>query len=78
MFRRGDGTDQDFLSGFVLVLYLSAQVSLGNLQVLSHLPAVLEQGQVAILDPNQLGEGTRQKRVSGNGIFYSFCSFVSL
>lgn len=40
----------------MLELYLFAEVSLRNLQVLSHLPTVLEQGQVAILDPNQLGE----------------------
>lgn len=53
------GTDQDLLSGFMLALDLFAQVSLGDLQVLSHVPAVLEQGQVAFLDPDQLGRRER-------------------
>lgn len=52
-------TDQDLLSGFVLALYLFAQVSVGDLQILSHLAVVVEEGQVAILDPNQLQEEVR-------------------
>ncbi|PWA28820.1 hypothetical protein CCH79_00012965 [Gambusia affinis] len=52
--RRSDATNQDLLSGFVSALDFLPQVSLGKLQVLPHLPAVLEQGEVAVLDPNQL------------------------
>ena len=66
----GEGTDQDLLSGFVLALDLSAQISLGDLQVLSHLPAVLEQRQVALCDPNELqsrGTGAEQRKGSGVG-----------
>lgn len=40
----------------MLALYLFAQVSLWDLQVLSHFPVFLEQRQVSIRDPNQLGE----------------------
>lgn len=64
MFRRLQGsvtslcgrTHQDLLAGIVLTLYLFAQVSLRNLQVLPHLAAILEEGQVAILDPDQLAD----------------------
>lgn len=49
-------TDQDLLSGFMLALYLLSQVSVGDLQVLSHLTVIVEEGQVAILDSNQLRE----------------------
>lgn len=45
----------------MLALYLLSQVSLWDLQVLSHLSTVLEQGQVAILDPDQLTEGNNKK-----------------
>lgn len=45
----------------MLALYLLSQVSLWDLQVLSHLSTVLEQGQVAILDPDQLTEGNDKK-----------------
>lgn len=41
----------------MLALYLFSQISLWDLQVLPDLSAVLEQRQVAILDPNQLREG---------------------
>lgn len=47
----------------MLALYLLSQVSLWDLQVLSHLSTVLEQGQVAILDPDQLTEGNNKKTV---------------
>lgn len=74
----GDGTNQDLLSGFMLALYLFAQVSLRNLQVLPHLTAILEEGQVAILDPNQLGEGTQQTRMSWQSMLLHASSFSSL
>lgn len=45
----------------MLALYLLSQVSLWDLQVLSHLSTVLEQRQVAILDPDQLREGNSKK-----------------
>lgn len=54
----------------MLALYLFAQVSLRNLQVLSHLPAVLEQGQVAICDPDQLGEGTQTAETEWTQCFF--------
>lgn len=46
----------------MLALYLLSQVSLWDLQVLSHLSTVLEQGQVAILDPDQLTEGNNKQK----------------
>lgn len=49
-------TDQDLLPGFVFALYLFAQVSVRDLQILSHLTVVIEKGQVAILDSDQLQE----------------------
>lgn len=53
-----DSTNQDLFPGLMLVLYLFAQFSLRNLQVLSHVTAILKEGQVAILDTNQLDKGT--------------------
>lgn len=47
-------TDQDLLSGFMLALYVFSQVSVRDLQILSHLTVIVEEGQVAILDSNQL------------------------
>lgn len=61
--EKGNSAHQDLLSGFMLALYLLSQVSLWDLQVLSHLSTVLEQGQVAILDPDQLTEGNNKKTV---------------
>lgn len=52
-------TDQDLLPSFVFALYLFAQVSVRDLQILSHLPVVIEEGQVAILDSDQLQEEVR-------------------
>lgn len=49
-------TDQDLLSGLVLVLDVLPQVSVGDLQILPHLAVVVEEGQVAIRDPDQLRE----------------------
>lgn len=49
-------TDQDLLPGVMLALYLFPQVSVRDLQILSHLPVIIEEGQVAILDSNQLQE----------------------
>lgn len=59
--EKGNSAHQDLLSGFMLALYLLSQVSLWDLQVLSHLSTVLEQGQVAILDPDQLIEDNNKK-----------------
>lgn len=58
--HEGSSTDQDLLSGVVLVFDLFAQFSFRNLQVLPHITAVLEEGQVAIFDPDQLGEKAQQ------------------
>lgn len=49
-------TDQDLLSSLMLALYLFSQVSVRDLQILSHLTVIVEEGQVAILDSNQLQE----------------------
>lgn len=40
----------------MLALYLFSQVSIRDLQILSHLTVIVEKGQVAILDSNQLQE----------------------
>lgn len=40
----------------MLALYLFSQVSVRDLQILSHLTVIVEEGQVAILDSNQLQE----------------------
>lgn len=54
MFFFSCSTDQDLLPGFMLALYLFSQVSVRDLQILSHLAVIIEEGQVAILDSNQL------------------------
>lgn len=40
----------------MLVLYVLSQVPVGDLQILPHLAVVVEEGQVAILDTDQLRE----------------------
>lgn len=73
------GTNQDLFPGIMLALYLFAQVSLRNLQVLSHVTAILKEGQVAILDTNQLDKGTQQTRINklAHASFFFF-RFLSL
>lgn len=54
----GSATDQDLLSSVTLAGDLLPQVSLRNLQVLPHLSAVLQEGQVAVRDADQLSGST--------------------
>lgn len=49
----------------MLVLYVFSQVSVGDLQILPHLAAVVEEGQVAILDTDQLREEVKSSDSDG-------------
>lgn len=58
----GRGTDQDLLSIFILGHDFLPQFSFRNLQVLPHLAAVLQEGQVAVVDADQLSGSTAAVR----------------
>lgn len=58
MIGSGRSTDQDLLSIITLMEDFLPQVSFRNLQVLPHFSAVLQEGQVAVVDANQLSEST--------------------
>lgn len=54
----GRSTDLDLLSIFTPVYDFLAQVSFRNLQVLPHISTVLQEGQVAVVDADQLSGST--------------------
>lgn len=58
MIGSGRSTDQDLLSIFTLGDDFLPQVSFRNLQVLPHLSTVLQEGQVAVVDADQLSGST--------------------